>query len=533
MSTGHVGSRATRPAELSPYFIMAYSDLRAYSKAQLAPAAAQKASTPPAAASKVDALQRFLWGALIVSLPFTAMSLWPAKLKTFGQPTVFLIALLTALSLGSAVLPKGWFFIPRGRSVYLLAAFLAVVTLSFFVSYPVNPYMWPGHNPWTKSAKQLLQWLVDGAMVYLTLRFIQTWRDFRFALRCYFIGFLCVVGSAILNVAAIRWPSGRAASLFYLLHNGAFSGATDRLSLLAYEPSFAGDYLISVVPLLICGVFYWKSRRWTLFWSAVAILLFCAALSFGSFGALVAACFIVAVVYARRGSKGLLIGCTALGLVLVAAMFSSSKGQRFLGGRISEVFESGSDWRDVSNFSTRQRLASAEAAFKIFLNHPWTGVGVGKSPFYMYRSYPVWGLQQADVYGSTFGSYDPSGAICFNLFIQTLAEVGIVGGLLFFIMLISIMADCYSALGGAEVRWKSKVFAGVLMAVVAQVIHYNAISMLDFRYWFFILGLAMCAPRLLKQRDPRMPAVRVIRTNLHGALAPRRVGQSARIPTVP
>ncbi|MGH9469654.1 MAG: hypothetical protein ACRD1N_04840, partial [Terriglobia bacterium] len=163
--------------------------------AQHAAGTVTKPATPAPPETKADALQRFLWGALIISLPFTAATIGPAKLKTFGQPSVFLIILLTALTIASAVLPKGRLFIPRGRSVILLAAFLAVVTLSFFVSYPVNPYMWPGHNPWTKSAKQLSQWLVDGAMVYLTLRFVQTWSDVRFALRCFFIGFLCTVGS--------------------------------------------------------------------------------------------------------------------------------------------------------------------------------------------------------------------------------------------------------------------------------------------------------------------------------------------------
>lgn len=464
---------------------------------------------PSPAHEKIDAFHRLVWGALIISLPFTAVSAWPEKLKTFGQPAVFLVVFLTALTLASAVLPRGRLFIPRGRSAILIVAFLAIAVLSFFVSYPINPYMWPGHSPWSKSAKQLAQWLVDGAMVYLTVRFVQTWRDFRFALRCCFIGFLCTVGAAVVNIAAVHWPSGKAATLFNLLHNGAWSQQTTRLTLLAYEPSMASDYLLFIIPLLICGSYYWKSRGWILVWSVVGLVLLCGTFSLGSFVALFVAAAVVLIVYARRGSKGLVVALLLLLSVIGIAVINSSKGEQFIGDRINQVIENGLG-PSIPNFSTRQRLAGAEAAFNIFLEHPLTGVGVGKSPFYMYATYPVWGLTQGDISQATFGSTSPAGAICFNLFIQTLAEMGLLGGLLFFALLLSMLADCYRALNSAEIWWKRRVFVGILFALVAQVIHYNAMSWLSFRYWFFIWGLAICAPRLLKQKDPRMPSGRVI-----------------------
>lgn len=487
---------------------------------------------------EIDPLQKFLWGALIVSFPFTAVSIWPARMKTFGQPAVLLALLLIGLILFGAMLPHGRVFIPRGRSVILLAVFLLIVGLSFFVNYPMNPYMWPGHSPWAKSAKQLTQWFTDGVVVYLTLRFVRTWRDFRFALKCYFLGFLCTVGAGVLNIATIHWPAGHAASIFGLLHNGAWSGATSRLTLLAYEPSMAGDYLLSIVPLLVCGAFYWKSRWWTVVWSVVGIALFWGTFSFGCFGALFVAAIVVGVVYARRGSKGLIAGVVLLLLVVVTAVVSSSKGEQFLGGRISDILESGMDPSNISSFSTRQRLASAEATFNIFLEHPLTGVGVGKSPFYIYAAYPVWALNQGDVAGSTFNGqeaggsgYAPGNAISFNLFVQTLAEMGLIGGVVFVALLLSMLADCYGVLNNAQEKWKRKVFVGILFALVAQIIHYNAMSWLDFRYWFFIWGLAICAPRLLRQKDPQMSVGRLILRGLSDGPALR--GESHSIKVLP
>lgn len=486
---------------------------------------APAATLPPKmteGAGKVDALQKFLWGALIVSFPFTALELWPDQLKTFGEPSVLLAGLLGCLVVAEAVLRPSRIYIPKGRSAWLLVALVLVIGLSFFVNHPINPYMWPGHNPWTKSAKQITQWFVDGWIVYLTLRFVRTWSDFRFALKYQFWGLLAVLGSAFLELAASRYPAGTMASLYQGLHNGGMEQAGSRLSLLAYEPSMAGDYLLAVLPLLVCGSFYWKSRWWMAVWSAVAIVLFCGTFSFGCFGALFAAALIVGVVYARRGSKGLVVGVLLLLLMIVTATVTSSGGEEFLGGRISEIFESGLDPDYISNFSTRQRLANVEAAFNVFLEHPLLGVGAGKSGFYIYSSYPVWALHQSDITGLSRGP--TTLPISYNMFVVMLSETGLVGTAIFVALLISMLADCYGAMNKAMERWKRAVFAGILFAFVAQIIHYNAMSWLGMRYWFFIWGLAICAPKLLDQKDPRMPVRRVILSKAGvGFVAPSRV----------
>ncbi len=451
----------------------------------------------------IDALQKFLWGALVASFPFTALEIWPSHLKQFGEPAVLIAALLGVLILGDAVLRPQRIFVPKGRSAWLLLLLMVVIGSSFFISHPIDPYMWPGHNPWTKSAKQIIQWLTDGWVAYLTLRFVRTWKDFRFALKCLFVGFLLVTGSAFLELAAAHWPTGMAHSLYGLLHNGGMEEA-GRLNLLGYEPSIAGDYLLSVVPLLVCGAYYWKPRRWTLFWSAVALLLFCGTFSLGCFGALFVAALIVGVVYARRGSKGLIVATLLLLCVLVGAAVSSSKGEQFLGDRVSDIIENGLDPRGIPDFSTRDRLAHTEAAFNTFLEHPVIGVGVGKSGFYAYGAYPVWALEQEDLSQAAFGSDIITLPSPTNLFVQMLAETGLVGTTIFIALLISMLADCYGAMNTANEKWKKMVFAGVLFALVAQIIHYNAMLWLGMRYWFFIWGLAICAPNLLKQKDPSM-----------------------------
>jgi O-antigen ligase len=489
-----------------------------------------RSAEPRPALARVDALQKMLWGALIISFPFTAVSVWPARLKTFGEPAVLLALSLAALTLLGAMLPGGRIFVPRDRSAILMAVFLIVIGASFFVNYPINPYMWPGHNPWTKSAKQVTQWFTDGVILYLTLRFVRTWSDFRFALQCYFIGFLCTAGAAVINIAASHWPAGYAASLFGLLHNGAWSGQTRRLTLLAYEPSLAGDYLLSVVPLLVCGSFYWKSRWWTAVWSVVGIALFCGTFSLGCFGSLFGACIIVTVVYARRGSKGLLIGSCLLAAVLLTAVVTSSKGERFLGDRVSAILESGLDPSDIPDFSTRQRLACAEAAFNIFLEHPVLGVGIGKSPFYMYSAYPFWATNQGDINGATFyteagsSGYTPDSAISYNLFMQILAETGLLGITVFVALLLSMLADCYGSLNAAQEKWKRRAFAGILFALVAEIIHYNAMmTSSGMRYSFFIWGLAICAARLLKQKDLKIAPWRMTLRRNTAALERRPV----------
>lgn len=454
-----------------------------------------------------DSLQRFLWGALIASFPFTAFEIWPSRMKQFGEPAVLIAALLGVLVLGDAVLRPQKVFIPKGRSAWLLLLFMVVIGASFFISHPINPYMWPGHSPLTKSAKQIAQWFVDGWVAYLTLRFVRTWKDLRFAFKCQFIGLLLVAGSAFLEVAALHWPGGRVDMLYRFLHNGGMENS-GRFNLLGYEPSIAADYLLSLIPLLVCGAYYWKSKRWTILWSGVAMVLFCGTFSLGAFGALFAAALLVGIVYARRGSKGMLVGLSLLLIVLVASVVTSSKGERFLGDRVSEMLDSGLDPSSISSFSTRQRLASAEAAFNLFVEHPWVGVGVGKSPFYLYATYPVWALNQADLRAG-FSDTDVL-PMSLNLFLQVMAETGVVGTVIFVALLLSMLADCYGAMNATKERWKRAVFAGILFALVVQVIHYSAMSWTGMRYWFFIWGLAICAPGLLKQKDFKLPERRIL-----------------------
>ncbi len=471
--------------------------------------------------ARIDGLQRFFWGALIISFPFTALEVWPSQMKTFGEPAVLIAGLLMGLIVAESVLRPNRIFIPKGRSALLLLLFILALGLSFFINYPINPYMWPGHNPWSKSARQLVQWLVDGSVVYFTVRFVQSWKDFRFALQCAFAGFFLTAGSTVLEVLAKHSPQSVVGTLFMFLHNGGME-AGNRLDLLAMEPAMAGDYLLLIVPLLICGAYYWKSRHWTIFWSAVALLLFCGTFSLGCFGALFAAALIVSVVYARRGSKGLLIGVFLLLSMLVGTAVSSSRGEEFLGDRIAAILQNGLG-PSIPDFSTRQRLASAEATFGVFLEHPLTGVGIGKSPFYMYGAYPVWALNQSDVANATFWkTHSPAGATSFNLLVQMLAETGLIGTAIFVALLISMLADCYGAMNAATEKWKRRVFAGILFALVAQIIHYSAMSWLGMRYWFFIWGLAICAPRLLMQKDPKMPERRMIHDRMPtGTFEPR------------
>ncbi|MGH9327676.1 MAG: hypothetical protein ACRD2B_13485, partial [Terriglobia bacterium] len=149
------------------------------------------------------------------------------------------------------------------------------------------------------------------------------------------------------------------------------------------------------------------------------------------------------------------------------------------------------------------------------------GVGVGKSSFYIYNSYPVWALSQSNLTG--LNGPETTLPMSYNMFVMMLAETGLVGGAIFVALLFSMLADCYRAMNLAKDRWKRAVFAGILFALAAQIVHYNAMSWLDFRYWFFIWGLAICAPRLLKLNDPRMAIRRIfVKKTRPGSLDPHR-----------
>ena len=448
-------------------------------------------------------INRFLWGALIISFPFTALDFWDHRMPTtLSEPAFYLTALLMLLTMAEDLARQKKLFFPKRRSFLIFLAFIAYAGLPIVLVPHLRYSWWPGLNPVTKSYTAWLQLAIAASVTYLTLRFVQSWEDFRFALKCSFVGFLLALAAGGLQIAAAFRPRSLAADLFMLLHglSAQFSG---RLDLLGEEPAMGGDYLLAIVPFLILGSFYWKSRWWTFVWSAVAIALLCGTLSFGSYAALLGSALVTGLVITRRGSRGFL--APVLLLVLAVGVIGASTRDSLhwsVRDRVWDILENGLG-PSLQSESTRSRWASAETTFNVFLDHPLMGVGLGMPRFYVHEYMPSWAMSDVSIRSSVMGN-TPGGISSNNQFIELLASTGLPGCLLFVAFLLSMLADSYGAVRCAKEKWKRRALAGIFFALVAQIFHYFALNDFAFRYWFFIWGLAICSRQLVMKDDRRM-----------------------------
>ncbi|HEY6348050.1 MAG TPA: O-antigen ligase family protein [Candidatus Angelobacter sp.] len=241
-------------------------------------------------------------------------------------------------------------------------------------------------------------------------------------------------------------------------------------SFLFHFNSLAG-YLNLVLPFsLACMVL--AKERWFRYVALIAHSLACAALYMtGSRGGLIAYAGMVLVSLwffkprVTALSRVLLAG--ALSVAVVASLQPPSAG----GGRLQEVDE----------FTSASRLALWSTAGVMFLQHPVLGVGYGN-----YRS----------LYNDYLPGVTPNQLDAHNIYLQFLAETGIIGFVIFFVLVASFAKVAVKLAKDAD-PWYRMVGIGTGGALAATLIHgmvdylFNVSPQFGGLFWLVLaLGLA-------------------------------------------
>jgi O-antigen ligase len=147
-----------------------------------------------------------------------------------------------------------------------------------------------------------------------------------------------------------------------------------------------------------------------------------------------------------QGSKWLRFAIVIGIVVIIASVFwylnnsiyfSSLWGERLRGGLLKYLLAN----------RVGSRLAYVYSGFGTFSLHPWTGVGLGGSGFYMMEYYPNWAFSVPEVELATqFGEIFRVVPNPKNLYIRLLAETGLVGFWLYLTMLFSMLGSFYRRL---------------------------------------------------------------------------------------
>lgn len=427
-----------------------------------------------------DRLRWVAWGTVLLTLPVTSFPFFPSVLNlpdAIVRPlALYPLAILVLLDLIPYIIRGG----RLPRVILPLLAFVAVALIATEISF-LNPSI-PLRSQTTFSrAVRAFGTLAIGLAFYLlTVRMIVDRSSLLATLRLLCMGAFISVIWGLLQASRLllnwpyytwlntiqRWFSIREMHLY-------------RVAGLAYEPSwFADQLVVLVLPLLwaalLIGYRLFGQRRWSrlleagFFGATVAVLgltysrggILAFGLIGGSMGLLMA-------LYRRRTIAAWYVGrdqpeCTQavqlrLAMIRIGlSVLSVVAVVRVARNVLSRSYYFALIWLrldrliDLGNYLIAigggPRLALTEAAWRIFLDSPLLGVGLGQSGFYIFDHLPNW-------------IYDSRSEITLmlapdswlfpnpkNLWVRLLAETGIIGTFLFAVFLALILLAALSML---------------------------------------------------------------------------------------
>jgi O-antigen ligase len=422
----------------------------------------------------MEAVARALWAATLLTLPVTSFRYFPAGDGTYVRPLAFYPLALLAVAL-LIQLVRGKRSFPRAPALTPLAIFLLVAAIASMLGILLTPVPLRGQDvtgrilrAWATVAMGISFFVVASWMNRreAELRFSIQWLMAGFALDILWSG---VQGATFyLNLLpkplVTHWQ--RLFSLRELIR-------TNRISGMAYEPSWlAGQISTIYMPWLFAALV--SGVRVTRFkWLEPCLFALAALLLLATFsrGGLLTAGFAVGLtiilvgrsqiraawVWFRSGFGRARNWVLRVAVVLLCGALAAG-ALLFLGqkGYVARLWNSRA--ASVSEFliqnSAGARAAYLWGALTAYQAHPWLGVGLGASGFYIYSGLPDWALTTVPEIARQLSPENTLYPNPKNLYVRLLAETGLIGFMAFVAFQFSLLGDSLAALQQGAAIWR-------------------------------------------------------------------------------
>ena len=439
-------------------------------------------------------LPRILWGAALLALPVTSFRWFPfLGESTLVRPlALYPLALLILFLLTQSVRGKiklNW----SGALIPLGVLILFIVAVTSFGAL-IDPIPLRGQVYSGRALRALVTLFIGVAFFISAMWMNASEADLRFSVRWLFAG-LCL---------DLAW-SGLQAFTFYtgLLNKEmvthwqlAFSMRelvrTNRISGLAYEPAWlAGQFATTFIPFLFAAVMT-NFRISRLKWLepvllALSLLVVLATYSRGGLLTVIAAAGLTFLFFGRKvmgsvwawfvsGFRGRLsdvlfrIAMIATVISVIAGSFIFLSQKNFFRRLWETKAESLTEYMIKINAGARG--AYSTGALSAFEEHPWTGVGLGASGFYIYQNLPDWSLTTVPEIANQLNPENRLYPNPKNLYARLLSETGLIGFFLYIAFQFHILGDMLN-LYRREEHWAR-------FAAVAGVFAWLAITFYNF-----------------------------------------------------
>ncbi len=418
----------------------------------------------------LDWLSRFLWGAVLLTLPVTSFRYFPFLGKTtLVRPLAFYPLVLLIFVLGIRWLRREVRLSLPG--VFLpLAGFLLIALLMTAVGSLFAPLELRGQDYWGRALRAWVTVFIGITFFLAAIWMNRDEEDVRCSLKWLYIGlFLSVLWG---GVQLLAFKTNLLEKETVTLWQRAFSMRelvrTNRVSGFAFEPSWlAGQIATMYLPWLFAAVLSgYRISRYKWIEPVLALLaafLLVMTYSRGGIIIAVAAAGLTFILVGRKTMRRIWGWFTSafhpparswnvilrLGVVLLIVMFVAGVfgflAEREYFNNLFEIPEGGWQAYVIHNFAGA-RVAYAWGAMRAFQLHPWTGVGLGASGFYIYQNLPDWALTSVPEIARHLSPTTHLYPNAKNLYVRILAETGLFGFALFVVFLFSILGNIQAVL---------------------------------------------------------------------------------------
>jgi hypothetical protein len=436
---------------------------------------------------------RFLWGAVLFTLPVTSFRYFPfLGDTTYVRPLAFYpIAFLIPLLLIQVL--RGRASLPRAGALTPLTVWVLFILAATSFGSLLDPLPLRGQEYAGRAIRAWVTLIIGLSFFVSAVWMNRNEDDLRFTMRWLLAGLVMnILWSGVQSLAfytpllekmtVTHWQ--RAFSMRELVR-------TNRVSGMAYEPAWLAGQLVTVyLPWLLASlltrlrVTRFKWLEITLFGLTVLLLL----ATFSRGGLLISiAASILTILIAGRAELRELSGWFISGFqrggnwilrvaIVVLAIGGLAGAGLFLGqkGYITRLFDTQAD--SIEDFiiknSAGARAAYTFGALGAFEHSPLTGVGLGASGLYIYDNLPNWAMTTVPEIARQLSPENRLYPTPKNMYARLLAETGLFGFILYFVFLFSVLGDSLLGLQSRKTFVRYLGIAG-LFSLIAIALYNN------------------------------------------------------------
>lgn len=420
-------------------------------------------------------MMRFLWAVTLLALPVTSFRYFPGlSSTTYVRPLAFyplaFLLLILFIQLFRRKLSYPW-----TGSIILLGAFLLVLLATSLLGAFYAPIELRGQTYWGRNIRAWVTIIIGLSFFIAAAWMNRNENDLKFSVRWLLAGFLLdIVWSTVQSLAFFTPLLDKVTVTHWQL---AFSMRelvkTNRVSGLAYEPAWlAGQIATIYLPWLFAAVLtktYFTRFKWleSLLLGLSGLLLLMTFSRGGLLTALGAGAltfilvggetfragwrwFISGFKRIERTTRNWLLAISmrfgiillVMGTIVGAFLFLGQKG--YFARLWNTQAESLTEF--IITNSAGARAAYNWAGMGVYAEHPWLGVGLGASGFYLYDNLPDWALTTVPEIARQLSPENRLYPNPKNMYVRILAESGLIGFSFFLAFLFGLLGDSLSFL---------------------------------------------------------------------------------------